>query len=150
MRVVVIRHAKAVPAQPGRPDLERPLAPRGIADAQVACDTLRALDWPGPVVVLVSPAIRTRMTYEAVLPALPAHEHRTEPRMAQATAEDLEALIEEERDLGAGTVVLVGHNPGLHDLVARSAAVPGFPTCAIAVIEGGELASLDVPRADAG
>lgn len=153
MRVVVIRHAKAEPGRPGEGDLERPLAARGEADANAARALLwrmvAAAPWGSPVSVLVSPAVRTRMTYEAIRPSLPDHAHRIEPRLVEASARTLARLIDEEGVQGVATVVLIGHNPGLRDLVdaASDEHIVSLPTSGIAVIKDGLLVSLDVPRA---
>ncbi len=67
----LLRHAKSSWDEPGRPDRERPLAPRGVRDAKRVAKHLRR-QGVAPELVLCSPAVRTRETLELVLPALAA------------------------------------------------------------------------------
>ncbi|WP_137813327.1 SixA phosphatase family protein [Gandjariella thermophila] len=114
--LVVLRHAKSAWPE-DTPDAHRPLADRGRRDAPAAGRWLRThLDRID--LVVCSPAVRARQTWELVsgqLKTPPAV--REDERVYEASAETLLAVT---RDLpgDAHTVVLVGHNPGLEDLVA--------------------------------
>lgn len=142
-RLILLRHAKSDWPE-GIADPERPLAPRGraaapriggyIADEQLVPDR-----------VLVSPARRTRETWELVCARLPAVKVvASEPRIYDASATRLLSVIREQpRD--AHTLMLVGHNPGLEDLAGLLAGGGSsaylakmsekFPTGALAVID---------------
>ncbi len=132
--LVLVRHAKS-DWSGGHPDRERPLAERGRHQAPEAGRWLRAgvaeID-----LAVVSPAERARRTWEMVsaeLDALPPI--REEDRVYAAAADDLLELVRElPEDLG--TVVLVGHNPGLEDLLLRlTGEAVAMKTSAVAVID---------------
>ncbi|MFE2553533.1 SixA phosphatase family protein [Streptomyces sp. NPDC059355] len=141
-RLVILRHAKS--AWPdGVPDHDRPLGPRGLRDAPAA-GRLLARSFGVPDLVLCSPARRTRETWDlaaAELDRMPPVRH--DPRLYAADAQDLLDVVREVSP-EAGTLLLVGHNPGLEDLVLLAAgAAEGdalervrtkFPTSAVAVL----------------
>lgn len=134
----ILRHAKAAPEAPGG-DIARPLVKRGRKAATAMGAFLGGLK-PVPELALCSPATRTRETLDLALPALrPRPEVNVEDRLYLAGAD---RLFERLRDLPVTiqAVLLIGHNPGLHELAARLAADPdllseGFPTAALAVLD---------------
>jgi phosphohistidine phosphatase len=141
-RLVVLRHAKS--AWPdGVADHQRPLAPRGRRDAPAAG---RALVEAGclPDLALCSTAVRARETWElasAQWGTPPPVRH--DPRLYAAGVPDLLAAVHEV-SAEVGTLLLVGHNPGLEELVLDLAGDGlddtldrvrvKFPTSAIAVL----------------
>jgi phosphohistidine phosphatase len=139
----ILRHAKTVPDPPaGKTDHERPLAPRGRRDADAL--GLRLADpgfGPGhrPALVLCSTATRTVQTAERVLAAL---DHPPEVAYRRALyGASPDQVLGELRGVEGGvrSVMVVGHNPTAHDLVAGVGREPpassSFPTCALAVYE---------------
>jgi phosphohistidine phosphatase len=136
----LLRHAKSRWDDPGCPDSQRRLAPRGVRDAKRVAKHLRQLG-VAPELVLCSSAVRTRETLELVLPALAAPAVRVEDELYGATSG---ALLERLRALpeGVGSVLLIGHNPGLQDLafilvsseVDRARLAAKFPTAALATL----------------
>ncbi|PBC70521.1 phosphohistidine phosphatase [Streptomyces sp. TLI_235] len=141
--LVVLRHAKS--AWPdGVPDLRRPLGPRGLRDAPVAGQWLAARGLvPGAVVC--SPSLRTRQTFELAAAAWEAVPPVVfDERIYAADAEELVEVVR-GLDPAVGTALLVGHQPGVQDLVELLAAGTGgdamdrlqtkFPTSAIAVLD---------------
>ncbi len=133
----ILRHAKAAPEDP-EGDSERPLMKRGRKAAAAMGAYLARLK-PPPRLVLCSTSLRTRETLEEVLPALhPAPQTVFEDALYLAgTSRLLERLqhLPEE----AQSVLLIGHNPGLHQLAAALASdadplADGFPTAALAVL----------------
>ncbi|GLW23727.1 phosphoglycerate mutase [Microbispora amethystogenes] len=129
--LVVVRHAQAGHA-PGLPDSERPLTPRGERDARAAGEEIRRL---APALVLCSPSVRTRRTAELLAPGVPAEIERG---IYEAYPDDLFDVLR-RTDAEIASLVLVGHNPGVHELVTAltGTRLDGFPTCAYAVIEIG-------------
>ncbi|MFF9768769.1 SixA phosphatase family protein [Streptomyces sp. NPDC014636] len=140
-RLVVLRHAKAAWPE-GVEDHRRPLAPRGLRDAPAAGRALAAGSLPD--LALCSTAVRARRTWELV-----SAEWATPPpvrydrRLYAADAADLLEVVHEV-PAEVRTLLLVGHNPGLEELV-RTLAADGlddtldrvrekFPTSAIAVL----------------
>ena len=143
--LAILRHAKSE-WPPDVPDLDRPLAPRGIRQAPEAGRWL-ADHAPRIDLAVCSPAARTRGTWELVAPELPdPPEIRYEARMHGATAGTLLRLVRELPD-EANIVLLIGHNPGLEDLIAYLTGVGiGLKTSAAAVLSG----DLTWPETDAG
>lgn len=111
--LILLRHAKAVPADDAPTDEARPLAPRGRADAAAAGAALAAAHL-GVVRTLVSPAARTQETWAHVAPHLPGVTAQTIDALYMAEPETLfDAALAAKSDV----VLLVAHNPGLHELM---------------------------------
>jgi phosphohistidine phosphatase len=108
--LIVLRHAKAAQV-PGLADRERPLTDRGERDAKRVGDELRAAGLE-PDAVLCSPAVRTRRTAELAFPEV---EISYERDIYEAYPEELLELLR-RTDPDLSTVVLCGHNPGVHEL----------------------------------
>ena len=113
--LILLRHAHAEPASTGQADLDRPLSPEGLAEAEAAGRWL-AEQGLVPDCVLCSPARRTRETLEAVLGVIGYVEQRLEDAMYEATSGTLAALADTHND--AERLLLVGHNPGLENFIA--------------------------------
>jgi phosphohistidine phosphatase len=133
LRLIAVRHAKAGEL-PGGPDAERALTERGRRDAARAGQWLRAGGFI-PDAVICSPARRTRQTWAGIAPALGAAvTSADDPRLYLADEHDLRQVIAETA-AEAATLLCVGHNPALADLVGGLTGQPlEFPTAAIAVI----------------
>ncbi|MER5295820.1 histidine phosphatase family protein [Streptomyces pharetrae] len=144
-RLVLLRHAKSAwpPDGPDVPDHDRPLAPRGRRDAPAAGRALAAADCL-PDLALCSTALRARQTWElaaAQWGTPPPARH--DPRLYAAGVPGLLAVVREVPP-EVSTLLLVGHNPGLEDLVLDLAGDglddtldrvrTKFPTSAIAVL----------------
>ncbi|WP_248962356.1 SixA phosphatase family protein [Sphaerisporangium perillae] len=141
--LIVLRHAKAAHV-PGLADRERPLTDRGERDAERAGETLKRLGL-SPELVLCSPSARTRRTAELALAGLsseaPIH---FESEIYEAYPDELLELVG-RTDGEVSTLLLVGHNPGVHELVLNltlSHDDDGFPPGAFAVLETGPWAEL--------
>jgi phosphohistidine phosphatase len=139
-QLILFRHAKAVPADGHPDDFERELAATGRTDAPLVAKAL-ADAGAAPTVALVSEARRTRETWEAARQAFPKTEAVFLGSLYLAPAETL--LLEAER-VGAANVMVIAHNPGLHELAARLAhrnasddvrVRAKFPTAACALFE---------------
>ena len=134
--LILLRHAHAEPAVSGQADLDRPLSPVGLAEAEAAGKWLKENNLL-PDCVLCSPSRRTRETLEAMMTAIGYVEKRLEDRIYEATPGTLAALVDERRDLDR--VLIVGHNPGLEQLVAlmtdgTSSDYRGMPPGGVAVL----------------
>ena len=135
--LLVLRHAKAVHVA-GIADLDRELTGRGRRDAAAAGGWLRESGLL-PDQVLCSSSARTRQTWQEVSAALGPQAAGAavsfESRLYYA---GVGRLLDALREVGPGmrTVLLVGHNPAVHDLVGGLTGAAGlsFPTCALAVI----------------
>ena len=140
-RLMLLRHAEAAPLVPGG-DLERPLADSRRAAAQ-GLGAYLAQEQLYPDLVLVSPARRTRETWEALSASVEAP-MRVEPRLYDGDPERLLALVQEAEPTVRG-LLLVGHNPGTAELARRlvghgdryaaARMAKGYPTAGLAVID---------------
>jgi len=124
--VYLLRHAKSSWEHPALADIDRPLAPRGRKAAKKIARYLRDRD-TRPALVLCSPAARARGTLAAI------GEGEIRPELYGASADELLEVIRGLPD-ASGSVLLIGHNPGMEDLAAAFAPLPGekFPTGALA------------------
>jgi len=135
--LLLVRHAKSSWKEADLPDRERPLSGRGRRDAPRMGKLLarRALE---PEFLLTSPARRAVETAEALAEALGRGpgDLRVEKRIYLAEAEELLEVIRRLDD-GSRSALLVGHNPGLTELVNRLAGreVENVPTCGIAILD---------------
>jgi phosphohistidine phosphatase len=113
-RLMLLRHAKTERAAPGERDRERELMPRGRADA-AAIGAYMAHHDLIPDLALVSPATRAQQTWTLVAGGFAkAPPMANDERIYNANPAALIGVIG-----GAATphtLVVVGHNPGLHDL----------------------------------
>lgn len=126
-RLILMRHAEAEARHPGG-DRERPLSPRGREDA-VRMGRLLAKRGLRPDLALVSPAARTRQTWDLLQDAFGDAEVRIEPDLYNAPAELLRVLIAEAAE-DAGCLLVLAHNPGVPvlagDYLLQAAASPAL------------------------
>ena len=115
MRLILLRHAKTEKAEAGQRDHTRRLNARGRDDAPMI-GAYMARHGLVPDRALVSSAARTRETWERVAAELAARPQVIhEERLYNAGSEAILALVK-ETEPSVRTLLLVGHNPGLHDL----------------------------------
>lgn len=142
-----MRHAKSSWDDPKLPDHTRPLNPRGRAAALSMRKVLRDLGL-APDVILVSSARRTLQTLEALEPwdETPLIEPMDALYLAapEALFAALNAVAETAR-----SVMLIGHNPGMHELaLALVGAIDPANPAMLRLSEGyptGALAEFTVP-----
>ena len=142
-RLLLLRHAKALPAAPGAPadwDHARPLADRGLADAAALGRLLRGRGLV-PQGALVSTATRARQTFMELglePPAGPTSVQYLDQLYLAEPASLLDALHAAPADVDS--ILLDGHNPGLQELAWRlsgetAALQRGLSTCMLAVFD---------------
>jgi phosphohistidine phosphatase len=131
--LILLRHAKS-DWSAGLPDLRRPLSDRGRRQAPEAGRWLAAHAEPIDLAV-VSPARRAGSTWELTAAELTAPPPiRTDDRVYAASDRELLTVLR-ALPSDAATVVLVGHNPGLEELVNLLTGEPvPMPTSALAVL----------------
>lgn len=161
--LLLLRHAKS-DYPDGVADHERPLAPRGIREAGLAGDWLRA-HAPAIDAVLCSTATRARQTLERTRIEAPVtFADRLYDASPGTVIEEINGV-----DPGVETLLVVGHEPTMSNLALGLAAIDGsnptaaesistkFPTSAIALLRtggtweqlalgGAALISFHVPR----
>lgn len=142
-QLLLLRHAKAVRDKPATPDRDRALNERGRQDTANMRHRLRELGLI-PDLVMVSPSRRTIQTLEGLEPwdETPLTEQSEALYLAQCDG-ILEILCDIPETVRS--VMIIGHNPGLHELARRLAGhaagepanqlADGFPTCTLAEFE---------------
>ena len=135
LQLLLLRHAKSDWNHPGLRDHDRPLARRGLRDAPRMG---RYLGEQGlcPEVALVSTARRARETAALALEAAGAAREalRLVPDLYGSSPDEIVEIVSEEGG-GASPLLVVAHNPGMEDLVARfGGRYEHFPTAALAVV----------------
>ncbi len=144
--LLLLRHAKSSWDDPALADVDRPLARRGREAAPAVGRLMASRGWI-PDHAIVSPALRTRQTWDLVRASLPAaigpgpatlYDGTIYEAAPEAILAAIRAAPERCRRL-----LVVGHNPGLERLAAMLAG-PGsdpealarlkrkFPTAALA------------------
>src|SRR5262249_42409731 len=140
-RLFLLRHAKSAWDDPALRDRDRPLAPRGRKAAK------RVGRWAKPhgvtpQLVVCSSAIRAKQTLQRVLPSIGEPDVWVEVTLYAAGGETLLSRIRALPD-EADEVMLVGHNPGLTEVLLllaapgklRKRAAVNVPTGALAELE---------------
>ena len=135
--LVLLRHAKAQP--PREDDHSRELAERGVTDCARVREWLQSRKIR-PDRVLLSTAARTRQTW--ALAGVGDVEPLLSERVYDASLADLVELVQQS-PVEVGTLVVVGHDPGLTQLAwtlddrpeARQWTDRGMATAAVAVLE---------------
>ncbi|WP_372783445.1 histidine phosphatase family protein [Phenylobacterium sp.] len=116
-RLILFRHGKAEPESASGEDFDRRLAGRGVRESAAMAAKLADLGF-APDVALVSPAARTRETWAAAEAHFPKARAQFDGELYHA---DSGAIRREAERAGerAGTVMVVGHNPGIQELTVR-------------------------------
>lgn len=138
-QLLLMRHAAAAGKSAGGADRDRPLTPDGRRAAETLGRRLRS-DGVSPDLVLCSPARRARETLEGMAEARDA--------LAPADYDDVlyladsDTLLRNLRSVPAQTqcLLLIGHNPGLEELVrslapANVAVQSGIPAAGLAIFQ---------------
>ena len=136
--LMLLRHAKSSWKDAEVPDHERPLNKRG---KKTAPQMGRLLSTEGlvPDLILSSTAVRARETAKAVAKASSCKGSiELLDSLYLATAGKLLSEAQSHTPDSVGRLLLVGHNPGMEDLVEiLSGKREAFPTAALAVFEIG-------------
>lgn len=143
-RLLLFRHAKAERGVPGTPDRDRALIERGRKDA-AKIGAYMATHHLMPDRVMMSPSVRTQETWKACASAL-----KKEPgamsveKLYDATQHTIFGVIKDAPS-SAHTLMVIGHNPGLHELAlmliasgdvdARERLREKLPTSGLVIID---------------
>jgi len=144
--LLLLRHAKSSWADPGIRDHDRPLNDRGRRAAAAMGEHLRAQSWQ-PDVVLCSSARRACET--AALLDLPSSAELVVEHDLYLADPDIMLHRIRAVDDRAGTVLVIGHNPTMHELAldlvddgdtdALRRMGEKYPTAALAVFDVDEV-----------
>lgn len=144
-RLYILRHAQTAPAGEGG-DRERKLTPQGLDEAQALGGLLQRKNYI-PDFILCSPATRTRQTLDGILSSLGKIQTEFDKVIYEGGYNELISLV---RDVGDSctALLLVGHNPSIHQFAASLAHDSGPIMNKLAMgYAPATLTALDVPRA---
>jgi phosphohistidine phosphatase len=147
-RLMLLRHAKTEHDAPSGRDQDRRLDERGRRDAAEMGNWI-ARHPPFPEAVMVSPAVRAKQTWETVWEAMrdrvPEPQVEFLPELYGADPTQLLRSIRAAVATDPKGLMVVGHNPGMHELAlalagsgepaARRALADNLPTTGLAVFE---------------
>ena len=143
-RLLLFRHSKAENSEPGTEDRARTLIERGRKDAGKV-GAYMAGHGLIPDRVMISPVARTQETWKFAAAAFrPALAAMTVEQLYDATPHAIFAVIK-QAPATAHTLLVVGHNPGLHevalmliatgDIDARERLREKLPTSGLVIID---------------
>jgi phosphohistidine phosphatase len=149
-RLMLLRHAKTESDAPSGRDLDRRLDNRGRSDAAEIGGWIGRHP-PFPDSVLVSHAIRAHQTWEIAWEAMkdrvPQPQVELISELYGADRSQLRQTIREASAADPKVLMLVGHNPGMHELAlalagsgdaaGRKALADNLPTSGLAVFDFG-------------
>lgn len=133
-QLLVLRHAKSSWDNPSLDDHERPLAPRGKRDARRMGQWIQQ-EGMMPSLTVCSTATRARATFKRVFRENGfSGEVRFVPGLYPGELETVLACLREIPER-FDSVLLIGHNPGLEELITRlTGRDEALPTAALAFI----------------
>ena len=134
--LLVLRHAKSSWDDSSLDDHERPLNARGERDAPRMGRLVRKKRLSVELIIS-SDALRAQMTAQAMADAASYRgQILLDARLYHASPTEILAVLRSAVEQKIAAVMIVGHNPGLEDLVAQLTGNPeGLPTAALAQID---------------
>jgi phosphohistidine phosphatase len=143
--LILMRHAKSDWPDDVPRDADRPLAPRGIKDAPRMGKWLRKSGLI-PDTVVSSPAQRARATAELVVGKLRIRKRRIvyDARIYAGGVRGLRDVVD-AHGADSEILLLVGHNPGLEELLLHLAADPVARDARGKLMTTGAVAVLEFP-----
>lgn len=155
-RLILMRHAKTEPWTEGVEDHGRALTQVGHSAAQGISAALKHAGWM-PNAAIVSTARRTRETWAHVAADFPLCELHLEDELYLAGERYIVELVNQFE--GVETLLILSHNPGLHDLCVTLLREAGtrdhraavrlsskLPTGAAALFEADEAGAFVLPH----
>jgi phosphohistidine phosphatase len=147
-RLMLLRHAKTENDAPSGRDQDRRLDSRGRHDA-AEIGAWIATHPPFPDSVLVSPAVRAHQTWDmawaAMRDVVPPPEVELLSELYGAGPSQLLQTIREASGTSPRRLMIIGHNPGMHelalalagsgDVAGRKALVDNLPTSGLAIFD---------------
>ena len=151
-RLMLLRHAKTEHDAPSGQDQDRRLDDRGRLDAAAVGGWI-GRHLPVPEMVLVSTAVRAQQTWEIVRHAMqdatrtvaPLPQVETLDELYGAEPAQLLQIIRMAETTDPRQLMLIGHNPGMHELAlalagsgdaaAKKALEDNLPTTGLAILD---------------
>ena len=130
-KIILLRHAKSSWKDPSLRDFDRPLSKRGVKDTELMKEHIASLV-KGVDEIYSSPSVRTSQTINQLVPEI-SHVNY----LASLYLGDVSVVLSllESIQTRIKTVMIVGHNPCIHEMmeILWKKPVEKFPTCAAAV-----------------
>ncbi len=143
--IFILRHAKAVPGDAATRDFDRELSKRGTEDALRVGEIIKKRNVE-PQLILSSPSMRTKQTIEL---AIQSSKLQVEPQFNEQIYDaSLNVLLNviASIDEGVNRMLLVGHNPGMEELLRfLTGEVRPMATAAFARIDVENLSWNELP-----
>jgi phosphohistidine phosphatase len=133
-RLILLRHAKTEHDAPSGRDIDRRLEDRGKQDAALTGAWIVRHDFK-PDLALVSTAVRAQETWAILANALSGTRVDHMPDLYGADPGELLRIIHAKETADPKTLMIVAHNPGLHEL-------------ALGLIAGGDAEGLRAMNSD--
>lgn len=143
-RLILLRHAKTERDAPSGHDIDRRLDERGRQDCESVGRWLARHGY-SPEIALVSNAARARETWALLSKFFPATRAEERPELYNADTGDLLALIHAAEIADPKTLMILAHNPALHELAlaliatgemaGRHALAANLPTAGVVIID---------------
>jgi|AGTN01.2.fsa_nt_gi Phosphohistidine phosphatase SixA len=134
-QLYLLRHAKSSWDDDSLDDFDRPLNPRGKKAAPLMGKVVKERDI-APDIILCSPAKRTKQTIKLVNETAKLKADVTfEEAIYDSSAADLRKLLKKQKK-SVGSILLIGHNPGLEELLEQlTGKYEPLPTAALVQID---------------
>ena len=147
-RLMLLRHAKTENDAPSGRDQDRRLDDRGQRDSAEIGGWI-ARHPPFPDFVLVSSAVRAHQTWElawaAIKDLIPEPQVQLLPELYGADPAQLMDIIRDASSADPKRLLLIGHNPGMHELAlalagsgdaaGRKALADNLPTSGLGILD---------------
>lgn len=143
-RLILLRHAKTEHDAPSGRDIDRRLDERGHQDAAATGQWLARHGYR-PDLSLVSTAVRAQETWAIIVTAMPGVRVDHLPDLYSADPGELLKIIHATETADPKTLMILAHNPGLHELAlgviaggdadGQRALAANLPTSGVIVID---------------
>ena len=122
-QLILLRHAKAERGSSDASDHDRALTPEGRKAAAAMGAAMRNIGLT-PDVILVSSSLRTQETLDALEPWDDRPNIETMPSLYMASQTQIRDIVRELPET-LRSVLVIGHNPGIHELAQLLAGTTG-------------------------
>lgn len=122
-RLYLLRHAQALSSAHSGSDFERALSEAGINEARALGQVMKDKSYQ-PDLIYCSPALRTKQTLAGLLEGIEARATESPRNIYESGANALLDVLQRTPD-NINAVLLVAHNPSIHQLAATLAADDG-------------------------
>lgn len=146
-RLIIMRHAKSDWSEENRSDFDRPLTARGKKAAKLMSKWLKHKQYRIDRIIC-SPALRAKETCQLVSQELGLSQNSVfwETGIYDASLNNLLSLVNQHSE-GIHTLLIIGHNPGLDQLLCYLSRDPPPVTSSGKLLTTGAVAILDYGNA---